>query len=138
VGVLWVLARLLSRKVKDEATVKLLGGLVLFPLTWALAGALSVVLHDYLRATLVRLPDEPAWAFCAAFAFAALGGAVALRYLRLAREAARSARVRLTRRLRQRAIERLRKERAAICDELLALAEGLDLPGQVQADGRIV
>lgn len=137
VAALWLLARLFSRKAKDEATVKLLGGVVLFPLTWTLAGALAVYAHDTLRATLVRLPQDPVWAFVAAFSFAALGGVVALRYLRLAREAARSTRVRLTRRIRQRAIARLRAERAAICDELLHLAEGLDLPGRVQIDGRV-
>lgn len=138
VGALWLLARAFSRKVKDEATVKLLCGAVLFPITWTLVGLLAVSAHESLRTTFVRLPAEPAWAFVSAVLLAMFGGAIALRYLRLAREAARGARVRLTRRLRQRAIARLRTERAALCDELLALAAGLDLPGRVQPDGRIV
>jgi hypothetical protein len=51
---------------------------------------------------------------------AALGGAVALRYLHVAAETARAVRVRLTRARRQASVERLRAERAALHHELLA------------------
>jgi hypothetical protein len=47
-------------------------------------------------------------------------------------------RVRLTRQLQRRAITRLRKERGELHDAILAFAEGLELPGDVAPDGRII
>ena len=35
-------------------------------------------------------------------------------------------------------LERLRLERGEICDQMVRLATGLDLPGTVSADGRVI
>ncbi len=137
VVLLELLARIAAPKVKDRASVKLLGGVVLFPLTWTAAGLLAIHLRNAPGAAMLHLPQQPALVFLFTLALAVLGGMVALRYLRLARETARAVRVRLTRRSQQAAILRLRTERAAICDQLIALGEGLELPGNVQPDGRI-
>jgi hypothetical protein len=67
----------------------------------------------------------------------AIGGMVALRYMRVVRQTWHSIRVRLTRRLRGATIDRLRAERARIHDDLMAVSQGLDLPGTVAADGSI-
>ena len=63
---------------------------------------------------------------------------MALYYLRLAQSVARAIRVRLTRARRVAAIKRLRRERSAIFGRVMELAEGLELPGSVAEDGRIV
>jgi hypothetical protein len=137
VGALELFARFKSPLVKDKASLKLLGGVVVLPLVWIGAGLLAVHLRHAPGMASLRLPEQPVLVFLLTIALAVLGGIVALRYVRLARETARAVRVRLTRRLRQAAIRRLRTERAAVCDQLLALGEGLALPGNVQPDGRI-
>ena len=130
-------SRYAAPKVKDKASIKLIGGVILFPLVWVGAGLLAVRTREALGATRLRLPEQPALVFALTVLLAIVGGLVALRYVRLWRETVRAVRVRLTRRLRQSAVSRLRAERSALCDELLALAEGLELPGTVQADGSI-
>jgi hypothetical protein len=137
VGLLELLARYMAPRVKDKASIKLVGGVVLFPLAWIAAGLLAVHVHGS-AAALMRLPEQPVLVFMLTVALSVLGGVVALRYLRWARETARAVRVRITRRVRQAAVERLRAERAALCDQMLALAEGLQLPGTVQPDGRVL
>lgn len=127
-----------TRAEKDIATVKLLAGIVLYPLGWLVAGFLVARGIVAMPETFARMPDAPLAAGLATAAFGALGGAVLVRYLELARETWRAARVRLTRRRRRGAVARLLAERAALCDAILAMAEGLDLPGQVDASGRIV
>ena len=136
--VLLAISRAVSRHKKDEATVKLLVGALLFPLTWIGAGIVAAQSHAHLQAAYPALPDVPALSGIALALLAALGGAAAVRYLRVARETARAVRVRLTRALQRRAIARLRSERAELCDSVLALGEGLELPGAVLADGRVV
>jgi hypothetical protein len=127
VAVLDLFARCTAPMVKDKASMKLLGGIVLFPLVWTGVGLLAAFAR----------PEHPLLVFGLTVALAIVGGVVALRYVRLWRETVRALRVRLTRRLRRASIERLRAERAAICDQLLALGQGLNLPGTVQPDGRI-
>jgi 1-acyl-sn-glycerol-3-phosphate acyltransferase len=128
---------------KDEATVKLLVGALLFPLSWLAAGLAATRLHVTLHDAFPSIPNTPVLAGVMVGLLAAIGGAVAVRYLRRARETARALRVRMTRWRRSRSLERLRAERAALCNELLAVAEdvvaeGVALPGEVAADGRIV
>ncbi len=131
------LCRVAARYEKDEATIKLLVGAVAFPATWAGVAVLAALGHRQLHVLHPALP-EGAGITAAFFAIiAALGGAVALRYLHVASETARAVRVRLTRARRRETLERLRAERAALADELLELARGLELPGVVGADGRI-
>lgn len=136
--VLILIARLGARLEKDEATVKLLLGIVLFPITWIGAAYFATRAHEHLHAMYPALPDTPVLAGVTVFVLAALGGAFAVRYLNVTRDTARAIRVRLTRRSRWVAVQRSRVERARLHDAILALAEGLDLPGTVAADGRIV
>ncbi len=132
------LSRLVCRHRKDEATVKLLVGVVLFPLTWLLASVTAFWAHAQLHAAVPTIPDIPIVAGLTLGATAALGGAVAVRYLRFARETVRALRVRFTRRLRRAAIERLRAERATLHDALIAFSQDIELPGEVLEDGRVV
>ncbi|HWB77806.1 MAG TPA: 1-acyl-sn-glycerol-3-phosphate acyltransferase [Nannocystaceae bacterium] len=122
---------------KDEATIKLLVGLVLFPTTWIAAGIGAARLHEHVHALYPAVPDTPIFAGIATAVLAGLGGAVAVRYLRVAGETARAVRVRLTRRGRWVAVKRLRVERRKLCDAIEALIEGVALPGKVAADGRV-
>lgn len=122
---------------KDEATIKLLLGLVLFPATWVAAGFLAIRGHAALHALYPALPSDPTLTGVVTGLLAGLGGAFAVRYLRVASEVARAVRVRLLRRSRWVAVQRLRIERARLCVAIEALAEGLDLPGEVAPDGRV-
>src|SRR5690606_35464261 len=106
---------------KDVATVKLELGLLLYPLTWSLwafataRGFLNLAGRD------PALPDAP-WAFgLTVVALGALGGAVALRYVRLLEETLRALRVRRTRRQAWVSVGRLLGERQALFDALRAM-----------------
>jgi hypothetical protein len=127
---------------KDEATIKLLVGAILFPSMWVAVGVAAAYGHRLLLESYPSMPATPAIAGIVVGLMAALGGVVALRYLVLARETARAVRVRLTRRMRGRGIARLLAERASLHDDLIAMSEqaqseGLELPGSVLEDGRI-
>jgi hypothetical protein len=137
-GLLVLACKHMAKDVKDEATIKLLGGAVLFPLTWFGAGIAVANVLDWLVTTFPNYPATPLAAGVTTALLGALGGAVALRYLRLARQTLRAARVRLTRRKRRTAITRLRGERAAIFDSMRELVADAPLPGVVASDGRIV
>ncbi|MFO0631900.1 MAG: 1-acyl-sn-glycerol-3-phosphate acyltransferase [Nannocystaceae bacterium] len=132
------LARLGAKLEKDEATIKLLVGLVLFPATWIAAGVGAAQLHEHLHAIYPALPRSPLWAGLATAVLSGIGGAAAIRYLRVAREVARAVRVRLTRQRRWVAVQRLRIERGKLCDEITAMAQDLALPGSVAPDGRVI
>ena len=135
---LWVLSKIVAQKRKDEATVKLMFGALAFPFSWAAAGLLAGWAHHQVHVAFPAVvPDAPLTAALVVVALGAVGGAVALRYLRLVRETARAVRVRLTRTRRRQTLERLRHERGVLCDEVLALADGLALPGRVSADGTV-
>jgi len=131
------LSRLAANKKKDEATIKVLLGAVLFPLSWLGAALVAAWGYHWLYKSIPNLPASPVLAGLVVALLAAIGGAVGLRYLRLSRETARAVRVRLTRLRRRRAIQRLREERATLHDALIGLADGLALPGEVAEDGRI-
>jgi hypothetical protein len=83
------------------------------------------------------MPANPVLAAGATVVLSVVGAVVILRYFGLAVETLHAMRVRLTRRQSARAVARLRQERAQLCDELLAMAAGLELPGAVRAGGRI-
>jgi 1-acyl-sn-glycerol-3-phosphate acyltransferase len=131
------LCRVATRQKKDVATIKVLVGLVLFPLTWAGAGLLAAAGNQALGRLFPGLPSGPMIVGIAVALLGAVGGVAALRYLRVARQTWRAVRVRLTRRLRRAAIDRLRGERARIHDDLISISEGLPLPGAVAPDGSI-
>jgi 1-acyl-sn-glycerol-3-phosphate acyltransferase len=132
------LAKVSSEAYKDEATVKLLGGAVAFPLTW-LVVALAVAWGErHLAALYPQVVDAPLVTGVLAFLLSAASGVVALVYWRLARQTLRAVRVRFTRRRRRAAVARLRRERGALHDAIVELSGGLDLPGSVSEDGRVV
>ena len=116
----------------------MLVGAIAFPLTW-LAVALLVAWGQSLVADVYpTIPEAPVLSGVLAFVLSALGGTVTLIYVRLARHTARAIRVRWTRASSEKAIGRLRHERSEIFDQVMELAAGLELPGVVAADGRIV
>jgi 1-acyl-sn-glycerol-3-phosphate acyltransferase len=135
-GVL-ALCRLAARRKKDEASIKVLVGLVAFPATWAAAGLLAARASQALHAAFPTFPGTPLGAGLLMAALGVLGGAVALRYLHVARLTWRAARVRFTRRRRRDAIVRLKRERSDLHDALVAATAGLDLPGEVAPDGTV-
>lgn len=134
---LYAVSRWASKTEKDEASIKILAGSLIFPAAWLTAALLAGWGHHTLHAMYPGVPD----AFVTAGALTALlaiaGGAISLRYLRLARETARAIRVRMTRERCRMTIARLRVDRAELCDALVAMAEGIDLPGRVLPDGTI-
>lgn len=132
------IARRTARRYKDEATIKLLVGALAFPATWLVTAVLVAWGQRHLSTLFPNIPEAPIRTGILAFVLSALGGVVALHYSRLLYVARRAVRVRLTRARRRKALERLRQERARLCDAILGLAEGLDLPGAVAPDGRVV
>jgi 1-acyl-sn-glycerol-3-phosphate acyltransferase len=126
---LWALVRGLARERKDEATLKILLGVPLFPLAWVLAGAAAWRGHLALHQAFPRVPDVPWLAAAATVLLGVVGGLVVLMYHEVAGETARAVRVRLIRGRRWFSIGRLRKERAAIFDQVMALADGPKLAG---------
>jgi 1-acyl-sn-glycerol-3-phosphate acyltransferase len=134
------LARRFGREGKDYATLKLIAGVVLFPITWASWSwvAAWISTHPRTQAVAPWLPDRPLLAAVLMLPLSILGGVVMLLYVELARETWRALRVRFTRGVRARSLLRLRVERAHLCDAVLELAEGLELPGEVGEDGRIL
>lgn len=131
-------AKAMSRAKKDEASLKLLAGAVFFPLSWIAAGVLAALGHIRLHESFPALPDSPVITGVVTALLGAVGGAVAVHYGRLSRETLRAMRVRLRRRRRQDEIERLKGERQSLYEWLIRLAEGLDLPGEIARDGRVV
>ncbi len=134
---LLILSKMFATKRKDEATIKVMFGAVAFPLTWTAVGVLVGYGHHQVHRFWPSMPDKPVLAGLLVVLLGALGGMLALRYLRLVRETARAVRVRLTRRRRKRALLWLLRERAELCDALVAFSQGLELPGTVLEDGRI-
>lgn len=132
------LARALARKEKDEATIKILGGAVLFPLTWLAVALLVGWGERRLGGLYPTVPDAPWISGLIAFGLSAVSGVVILRYQRLIFEFAHGVRVRLTRARRARAVLRLQAERARLFDSLIGLSEGLSLPGEVTPEGQVV
>jgi 1-acyl-sn-glycerol-3-phosphate acyltransferase len=139
----WVvslIARGYGREGKDFATLKLIAGIALFPLTWAAWSWIAAWVSTHPRTQVMApwLPDRPLLAAALMLPLSLVGAVVMLRYTELASGTWRAVRVRFTRGMRARSLLRLRVERGRLCDALLALAEGLDLPGAVGDDGRIV
>ncbi len=116
---------------KDEASIKLLGGMVLFPMFWILAGVVTVSSYSLVAEYFPNIPTSPLVAGVCVAILSALGGAVAVRYLRLSRRLLRQIRVGFTRRMASESVYRLLAERRAIYEELIDLREGLELPEQL-------
>lgn len=137
-GFLIAMAKLAAKKKKDEATVKLLLGLIAYPATWVALGLAAAFGHQQFHPMFPRIPDTPILAGIMAAALGAVGGAVALRYLRIARETSRAVRVRSTRRRYKLSVGRLKKERTRLFEAIETMVDGVELPGSVGDDGRVV
>jgi hypothetical protein len=124
-----VVGNLGAKMKKDRSSNKVLLGAVLFPLVWIAVGIAGYRLHKRLDAEFM-LPDTPVLAGFLLSFLSIVGGAAAYRYVRVARETARSVRVRLTRRRRAYTVARLRKERGRLHDVLLTLQQA-DAPPQM-------
>ena len=124
-------ARRFARAEKDTATVKILGGVVLYPLAWLAAGVAAGLAAARLHALFPGLPDAPLAAGVAVFVLSAVGGALALRWGELTREGWRAVRVRLLRRQRRDVVARLQLMRTGLYDRFDALRAGLRLPDGV-------
>ncbi|MEC7524009.1 MAG: 1-acyl-sn-glycerol-3-phosphate acyltransferase [Myxococcota bacterium] len=135
---LWLVTRAAAKRKKDEASIKVLVGAVLFPLTWIGLGVAAGVGHAMAHEMYGGIPDTPIAAGLLVTSLSFLGGAIALRYVRLARETARAVRVRLTRERRRMTVARLQVDRSELHDGLVALARGLELPGTLMPDGRVL
>jgi hypothetical protein len=122
---------------KDQASLKILWGSVLFPLSWIGAGIL-VGIGVVRFPALSGLASIPIAAGLATAIIGAVSAVIAVRYRRLTAETMRSIRVRFTRRRRLAEIDSLRTERSRLHDRLTRLSEGLDLPGEVTDEGRVV
>jgi 1-acyl-sn-glycerol-3-phosphate acyltransferase len=118
---LWLVTRAAAKRKKDEASIKLLVGGLLFPLTWIAVGVLTGLGHLSLMERYPGLPEAPILAGVAMASLAFAGGAIALRYLRLVRETWRALRVRLTRHRRKLSVAHLLHERDELHDLLIAL-----------------
>jgi 1-acyl-sn-glycerol-3-phosphate acyltransferase len=128
---LWVLTKGVSKKYKDEASVKILAGAVLFPLTWLLVALLVGWGERTLAAVYPQIPDRPVLTAIVAFLLSAFGGLLALQYRRLAGATLRAVRVGLTRARRSKAVHRLKAKRSRLFDEFLALDKRLAVESEV-------
>ena len=130
------LARRFASAEKDAATIKILAGLVLYPLAWVGTGLVASGVHVRLREAFPSLPDTPVLVGLVFGVLAAVGGALVLVYTDLATQTARAVRVRLTRQSRADVVAALRAERAGLHDRFLDLAQGLALPDDLTDEDR--
>jgi hypothetical protein len=136
--VLELVSKLTAKKRKDEATIKVLVGVIVFPATWLMVGLGAGRAHELLHQLFPTIPDAGVAAGLVTVVLGILGGILALRYMVVARETLRALEVRLTRARSRINVARMRVERSELCDLIVALGEGLDLPGSVSDDGRVV
>jgi 1-acyl-sn-glycerol-3-phosphate acyltransferase len=132
-----LISRLASKQYKDTATVKLLAGLVLFPLAWLIAALLVGLGQIELHKSFAGIPRAPWPAGITTFLIGTLGGALALVYLELVRRTWTSIRIRVKRQWGSTIIRQLSAERAVLYEAIEEIRDGLDLPGDVLADGRV-
>jgi len=132
------LDRLLTHQNKDAATVKMLGGAVLFPLSWGIAAFFAAFASQELNEMYPTIPNVPVLVAAITILFAIVSGFLALRYNELSQETYRAVRVRITKKRHRNTIDRLVVERGRLFEDISNLEKGLDLPGDVAPDGRIV
>ncbi len=116
---------------KDTATVKILGGLLLYPLAWLVWGIVAAVAHVRLHEAFPAIPDIPFLVGVIVFFFGMLSGVLVLQYNLLASDTINAIRIRLTRQKRKESIDRLRLLRSDLFDRFIALKAGLVLPDEV-------
>ena len=132
------IVRLAARRKKDQATIKVLVGVLLFPATWLALGVVAFWSPDFLHALYPEIPDLPWLRGIATVLLSGLGGVLVLSYGRISRHWGRALLVRFRRRVAALKVERLLAERAAIFETATRLAGDLALPGYVDASGRVL
>jgi hypothetical protein len=137
-ALVWLVSKHRSKLKKDEATIKILAGSAAFPIAWLIAAA-----GVAWTAARYALPNgaTPTLTFgigAGTFVLGALGGFFTLHYLRLAVQTLRNIRLRATHADRRDVLRALATERSELCDAVVEIAAGLDLPGTVHDDGRIL
>ncbi len=130
-------SRIASKQYKDTATIKLLASLILFPAAWLTAALLVGLGQVELHNSFVAIPRAPWAAGIITFLIGAFGGALALVYLELVRRTWTSIKIRMKRQWGSTVIGQLSRERAALYEAIEEMRKGLDLPGDVLADGRV-
>ncbi len=130
-------SKLAAKQYKDAATVKLLAGMILFPLTWLTAALLVALGQIQIHESFAGIPRAPWAAGVTTFLIGAFGGALALIYLELVDRTWTSIKIRAKRKWGATIIEQLSRERATLFEALEEISQGLDLPGRVRDDGRI-
>jgi len=115
-----------SEKYKDEASVKLLVGSVVFPLTWLLVALFVAWSERTLAGVYPEIPDAPVLTGVVAFLLSAFGGVLVLQYRQIATETLRTIRVHFTLARRRQAVQRLLVERSYLFDQFLALDRELN------------
>jgi 1-acyl-sn-glycerol-3-phosphate acyltransferase len=131
------IAQAASKQYKDTATIKLLAGLVLFPLSWLIAALLVGLGQIQVHNSFAGIPRAPWPAGITTFLIGAFGGALALVYVELVKRTWTSIKIRAKRKWGWTIIEQLADERSALYEMLEEMREGLSLPGEVRADGRV-
>ncbi len=112
---------------------------VVFPSLIFLAGAVNLGPYLIIRYEVDPLiPAAPVQAAIVVVLLSVAGGAAGIHYLRLVRETARALRVRITRARQRVALAELRVERSELADLLERSEEGVDLPGAVTAQGKVI
>ncbi len=107
--------RLVAKQTKDLASAKIIGGAILFPLTWAIAAYLAAKAHHELHLMFPTVPDVPIVAAVTTVVLGVAGGLLALVYFELSADTWRAVRVRVMRRRQRTAVESLRERRSEIC-----------------------
>ncbi|MDX1429315.1 MAG: 1-acyl-sn-glycerol-3-phosphate acyltransferase [Rhodothermales bacterium] len=119
--------RLVAKQTKDLASVKIIGGALLFPSTWALAAYLAAKAHHELHLMFPTIPDVPIVAAVTTVVLGIAGGLIALVYFELSSDTWRAIRVRVTRRRQREAVASLCTRRSQICERverrMLSLAD---------------
>jgi 1-acyl-sn-glycerol-3-phosphate acyltransferase len=136
-GILKLLARYVGSEDKDRATIKIIGGTFLYPITWSIWAILAAWGVIQFNELFPGMPASPLLAGFCTFVLGVLSGLLVIGYLRLARETLHSIRVRFVRSANTAPIGRLRAERSVLHDGILQMAEGMELPGVLHDDGTV-
>lgn len=136
--VLWSLSQVAAKRTKDIASIQVVLGAVLVPLTWLVVGLAAAWAHAAVHAMWPAIPDNALLAAVLIVCVCIVGAAAGLHYLRLARETARAVRVLGTRNRRRATIAWLLVERAELLDVFDEITQRYDLPGEVGLDGQVV
>lgn len=120
-GLIWLVARVASKRVKDMASIKLVLGAFFFPLIWGIAAYLGAVAHETAHEFDRTIPDNFWLSGLVLGAIGPLGGAALLRYRRLIRQTRRAFVVRITRARERATLAMLKQTRRELYEEFSAL-----------------